>query len=133
MIQIKIAFLIWLASLNFLRGYHWRPLGIALMSISMGLWVAIALKTWWLLFACGVPMGVCLGLGDHNRGVWCSLVALGASFALLITGHLFWLWFVLYCGGNYLLGWVCCNKLKLPQPIIDPITGAGFGVIVFLI
>lgn len=133
MIWIKIVLLLWLAGLNWARGYHWRPLGIALITLTLGTYFAIDLKLWGLLIAIGIPTGICLGLHDHNRGVWCSIVALGASFALLITGHLHWYWFVAYCGGNYLLGWICNNELKLVQKVIDPITGIGFGSLILLV
>ena len=130
---LKLLILLLSSVLNFLRGYHWRPLCIALMAIMFGAYFAIHLHIWWLLFAVGIPLGICLGLHDGNRGAWCSIDALGVSFALLVTGHLFWLWFVLYCGGNYLVGWIGNNKLKLPQVIIDPLTGLALAVIVLLV
>lgn len=133
MIWLKIGLIIWLAVWNALRGYHYRPLGIAVMSISLGLALAFFTHIWWILFASGIPVGVCLGISDKNRGVWCSLVALGASFAILLTGNLAWYWFIAYCGGNYLLGWIGNNKLKLKQIPLDFITGAGFGVVVLLV
>lgn len=132
MLIIKIIVVLLMAILNFTRGYHWRPISMLAMTFIMGAYFSFLYNTWWLFPAVGLPMYGCLSLSNHNRGVWCSLVALGASFALLITGHLFWLWFILYCAGNYLLGWLVNNKLKLPQLPNDLITGAGFGILVFL-
>jgi hypothetical protein len=119
------------AVLNWTRGYHWRPLSIALMSILMGFYWASRLGIWWMLFAVGIPMGVALGLHDQNRGVWCSLVAVGASVVLLVTGHLPWYWFAAYCALNYALGAILV-KNKAKQKVIDPVTGAGFGLLIFL-
>ena len=138
MIWINIALLFWIAFLNWARGYHWRPLGIALITFTFASYFAITLHLWWLFLAIGIPTGVCLGLHDHNRGVWCSLVALGISFALLVSGHLAWYWFIAYCGGNFLLGWIINNpkivgeKLS-QQKYIDPITGMGFASIFFMV
>ena len=129
----KILITLLISGLNFTRGYHWRPLSIAFMSIIMGLYFAITIKIWWLLFAVGVPMGICLGLHDHNRGVWCSIVALGASITLLLTGNLAWYWFAIYCAGNFGLGWLMVNKLKAKQLLTDLVTGVGFGGLVWLL
>jgi hypothetical protein len=136
--MIKLTFILVMAILNFLRGWGKmpflrRPQCIALMVLIMGLWGIFITHIWWMIFAIAIPMGITLGISDKNRGVWCSLVALGASFALLMTGHLAWYWFALYCGGNFILGWIGVNKLKLNQVIIDPLTGGGFGSLVYLI
>ena len=133
MIWIKIAIILAMAGLNWARGYHWRPPCMIAMTVLMGAYFAILLHAWWLFPLVGLPMYGCLSLHDHNRGTWCSLVALGASFALLVTGHLAWYWFGFYCGFNFLLGWVTNNELKLSQLWEDLITGAGFGSLVFLI
>lgn len=119
-----------LAYLNYLRGYHYRIPCMTAMSILMGLYWAFYLHTWWIFPLVGLPMYACLSLHDHNRGVWCSVVALGASFGLLITGHLAWYWFILYCTTNFGLGYLCVNKFKLSQFWTDLITGAGFGLLV---
>ena len=118
-----------IAYLNYLRGYHYRIPCMIAISVIMGLWFAITLH-WWLFPLVGLPMYGCLSLHDQNRGAWCSLVALGASFALLVTGHLAWYWFIVYCATNYGLGWLCVNKLKLNQFWTDLITGAGFGLLI---
>ena len=133
MLIVKIIILFLMAILNFLRGYHYRPICMLAMSFLMGLYFAFLFHTWWLFVAIGLPFYGCLSLSDSNRGTWCSIDALGVSFALLVTGHLFWLWFALYCASNYLIGWIGNNKLKLPQVIIDPLTGASLASIIFLI
>ena len=128
---IRIAILVILAYLNYLRGYHYRMPCMIAMSMLMGLYWAIYLHIWWLFPLVGLPMFGCLTLHDHNRGVWCSLVALGASFGLLVTGHLHWYWFIVYCAGNFGLGYLMVNKLKATQLWADLVTGAGFGILVF--
>ena len=102
---IKLLLVILFAVLNFLRGYHWRPLCIALMVLTMGLYGAFITHLWYMLFFIAIPMGICLGLQDQNRGIWCSLVALGASVALLSFGYLAWYWWVVYCALNFALGY----------------------------
>ena len=136
MIWIKILIVLLMAVLNYTRGKHWRPISMLAMTFIMGSYFAILYHTWWLFIVVGGPMYGCLTLPDGNRGVWCSLVALGASIALLLTGHLAWYWFIVYCGGNFLLGWIA-NKPKIwgkwsNQFTVDMITGAGFGALVFL-
>jgi len=129
---IRILILLIMATLNWTRGYHWRPISMLAMTFIMGIYFALLLHTWWLFVVVGAPMYACLSLHDGNRGVWCSLVSLGASVFLLFFGYLSLFWFIIYCGVNFILGWQL-NKQKVQQSIIDPITGAGFGSLVFLI
>jgi hypothetical protein len=100
-----------------------------MMTLAMASYWAWYAHAWWMLLGVGIPMGICLGLKDHNRGVWCSLVALGASICPLVFGYITLPWFVIYCGGNYLLGWITNNKMKLVQKKEDWVTGVGFGLI----
>lgn len=134
---IRLILIAIIAILNWLRGWGKapflkRPECMILMSVIMGLYWAIYLHIWWLFPLVGGPMYGCLSLGDKNRGVWCSLVALGTSFFLLLTGNLAWYWFGLYCGGNYLIGWYTNNKLMLPQLWEDLVTGIGFGLLLLI-
>ena len=131
---IRFILIALIAYLNYLRGYHYRIPSMIAMTMLTGLYFAIYYHTWWLFAAVGLPMYGCLSLHDGNRGAWCSLVALGASFALLLTGHLAWYWFIAYCGGNYLIGWIMNNPKIMGkysiQLYIDLVTGIGFGLIV---
>ena len=130
---IRILFIAVIALLNYLRGYHYRIPCMSAMTIIMGLWFAITLHHWWLFPLVGLPMYGCLSLHDQNRGVWCSLVALGTSLGLVLTGFLVWYLWLTYIITNYLIGWLTNNKLKLPQLWEDIVTGVGFASLIFLI
>jgi hypothetical protein len=93
---------------------------------------AFKIGIWWMFFPIFIPFVICLSLHDHNRGVWCSLDALGVSFALLITGHLHWYLWLAYCALNYGVGAIL-NKNEAGQLIEDTLEGAGLASIVLLI
>ena len=138
MIYLKLILLILLPILNALRGYGKipflrRPQCIAIMSVSMGLYLAWVCKVWWLFFLCGGLMAGLLSTGDSNRPLWCFLVALGASLGLVLTHHLAWWLFVPYLGLNAFLGWLANNRLKLKQIPNDLVTGAGIATITFIV
>ena len=130
---IRIALLPWMGWWNFKRGKDSRPLGIAMMTLAMSLYWAWFTHIWWMLLAVGIPMGITIGLGDKNRGLWCLRISLAESLAPAITGYLFGWWAFLivpaYCGFSYFLGWFTNDKLKLVQKKTDWITGIGFGLI----
>lgn len=84
---------------------------------------------------------LCLGYGDKSplrhvfgdgwgRGIWGLIVGACLSLALFLSGSLAWYFFAFYLALNFTLE----NALKkLPQSIGDPVIGAGFASIVFLI
>lgn len=133
MIWIKLAILLLCAYLNWQGGYNTLWCRRFLMPFILAVSCGFFSQWWWAIPAIFIPMAITLSLHNQNRGVWCSIVALSASFALLVTGHLAWYWFIVYCGGNFLIGWVGNNKLKLPQVIIDPLTGGAIGSLVFFV
>ena len=129
---IKLLLILLSSFLNWAGGYHWLWARRFIMPFAIALFIAIKINIWWLFLACGVPMVICLSLHDQNRGVWCVLTALGVSFALLVTGHIHWYFWVIYCALNYLIGAIL-NKNKAGQLIEDIVEGAGFASLIFLI
>jgi hypothetical protein len=132
MLLEKIAIVLLSSFLNWAGGYHWLWARRWSMTFLIALGCAFFTHCWWIFPLVMIPMAISLSLHDQNRGVWCVMTSLGASIALLLTGHLAWYWFIVYNVINYVLGWQLV-KNKQTQLICDTITGAGFGLIVFLI
>ncbi len=118
--------------LNWAGGYHWLWCRRFVMSFVIAFYCALRIKVWWIFFPIMVPFAVCLSLHDQNRGVWCSLDALGASFALLAMGYIHWYFWATYCALNYGIGAIF-NKNKAGQLIEDMAEGAGLGSLVLFI
>lgn len=133
----KIIFVLLISILNLLRGWGKvpflrRPQCIALMSILTGSFLAHLCHNFWLLFLCGVPMGICLGLHNQNRGVYALSISAASTIALLFTGHLVWYLFLVYIAVNYLVSYFL-EKYHAHILIIDPLSGICLGTIVYLV
>lgn len=141
MIELKLLVLGVCSALFWLGGFGWLPARRFIMPSLILITCFLFCKNPWLVsqLTC---MGIfCLGYGEKSplrhcfgngwgRGVWGLLAAICLSLPLLLTGHLVWYFFVPYLILNFILE----NALKdIPQPIGDPIIGAGFSCIVLLI
>ena len=96
---------------------------------------------WWTLTMLSTMGIFCLGYGEDSplhhifgngwgRGVWGLLAGLTLSTGLFFSGHLHLYFYLPYLALSFTLE----NVLKdLNQNLGDPLIGAGFGLILFLI
>ena len=96
---------------------------------------------WWTLTMLATMGIFCMGYGEDSplrhifgdawgRGVWGLLAGITLSTGLFFSGHLHLYFYLPYLALNFTLE---PALRKLPQDIGDPLIGAGFGSIVFLI
>jgi len=114
--------------LNYKGGKDWLPARRFIMPAVIALYCAIAVKTWWLFFALGIPMGLMLSLSNDIRWLYCLRVAL-ASAGLFICGAIGWVWYIIYAALCTASGFTS----SWPQKYTDPITGMAFSILVWLV
>ena len=129
------------AGLFWWGGYSWHNARRFIMPVVLTGALYLLLNSLWALTALSSSVIFCLGYGDKSvlrrvfgngwgRAIWGLLSGLAISLGLFLTGHVFWYFFLPYL----ILCFVLEDALKnLPQWIGDPIIGAGFGVIVFIV
>ena len=133
MILLKLSIMGASAILNFWGGKHWLWCRRFVMSSTIALFFAITLKTWWLFPLIFFPFWGALTLPNHNRGLWCGAVSIGASAALFFLGHMHLCFLISYVLGNAFLGWFMNDKLKADEYKNDVSEGLGFSSEVFLV
>lgn len=150
-VELACAALFWLGGFIFLSAR--RDIMPPLLTISCALFA----ECWWALTMLTSVVIYHLGYGEKStfkhifgdgwgRGVWGLLAGLCLSTWALVTGHLCapphphwlsildnfptWIWFLIYNAGNFTFE----NALKrIPQCIGDPIIGAWFASIVWIV
>lgn len=146
MFELKIAIMVFCATLFWWGGFSWKPARRFIMPsiITVAcLLIAHTIQThnWYQLTQLSCIGVFCLGYGDNSplkhifgngwgRGVWGLLGALALSLDLFLSGHMVWYYFLGYLGLNFTFE----NALKnIPQAIGDTIIGIGFSSIIILI
>lgn len=141
MIELKFLVFAVCSALFWLGGFCWLPARRFIMPSLLMVTCVLFCKNSWLLTQLSCIGIFCLGYGEKSplrhcfgngwgRGVWGLIASICLSIGLFLTGHIYWYFFVPYLILNFTLE----NALKdIPQVIGDPIIGAGFSCIVFLI
>lgn len=98
--------------------------------------ISVLAHVWWLgLTVLPVIATLCLGYknfgsGNFSRGLWLFVQCILIGAGLMLTGHLSWYLYLLYC----LIGGILGGSLvSLWQPLGDFIEGFCLGSILFLI
>lgn len=121
--------------------------------IILALYLACALKTWWLFLACGIGYGLTIPIGYGEptaddpkpsflgkifkvgwliRGIYGLIVACFGALGLVLGHFLAWPAYLLYLALNFAIGAILV-KFKAPDYIIEPFIGLGIGSIIFLV
>lgn len=141
MILLKFAVMAICSALFWLGGYSWKPARRFILPTILTATALLFTHSWWCLLMLSSMATFSLGYGDNSifrkifgngwgRGVYGLLSAICLSLILLLTHHIGVWFFVGYLALNFSLE----NALKnIPQKIGDPIIGAGFASIIFLI
>lgn len=142
MVTLKIVTILVSSALYFIGGEWWHNarryiLPIALMSslacITNNLFVLISIVplSAWLTIGYGEKSLLNKYLGDAGaRGIYLSISCLIIGSTMMITGHLVWILFILYCLVAGILGGTLRNA---PIWIGDPIFGLALSSILFLV
>ena len=112
MIFIKIIISFICGVLGAWGGYNFLPARRFILPVVLGFGVSVVTHIWWsgvLVFPlCGT---LCIGYANTGkwwRGMWAFIQAVTAGVGLLLTGHLAWYFYILYCilagvlGGLYI-------------------------------
>lgn len=122
-------------------GFSWHNARRFILPVVISSSLAFFSHSWWGLTALASIGVFCLGYGEKSpmrhifgngwgRGAWGLLAAIALSVGLFLTGHIHWYFFVPYLALNFTLE----NALKnINQLIGDPIIGAGFASILFIV
>ena len=143
--------------LFWLGGRDWGHKAFRRVGISfiLALYLACALKIWWLFLACGIgyALTICLGYGSISdddpkpsflakllndkvgwltRGVYGLLVSGIGTISLVLGGFIVLPLYVVYVICNFVTGAILC-KIKAPAIIIEPMVGLMIGSIVLFV
>ena len=119
-----------------LGGFCFLPARRFILPSVLAISVSFFDHIWWLgILILPVIGTLCLaykdfGSGKFSRGCWLFVQYVLVGTGLLLTGHLYWYFFVPYCILGGILGGSLVN---LWQPLGDFIEGLFLGCIVFLI
>ena len=121
--------------------------------IILALYLACALKTWWLFLACGVGYGLTLPIGYGEptpddtklswlgkvfrvgwliRGLYGLIVACFGALGLVLGGFIPLTGYFAYLVLQFAVGAILCH-FRAPDYIIEPCVGLGIGSVVFFI
>lgn len=134
-ILVKLAIDAICGVLNSLGGFHFLWMRRYIMPFVLAIAASIQLHILWIgLVVLPVIGTLCLGYfgkGSHfGRGLWLFLQSLVIGIGLLLTGHIYWYFFLPYIVISGVLGGSLVN---LFQPIGDFIEGFWLGSIILLI
>ncbi len=135
-----------------LGGWRWKWCRRIIVPVSLALYLSITLKTWWLFFAVGMPLGLTIPIGYGEptpddpkpsflgqifrkgwliRGIYGAIVAGSGSLGLLVTKYIGFSGYFIYIVLNFTIGAVLC-RIKAPDWLVEPLIGAGVALLVLL-
>jgi hypothetical protein len=140
--MIKLVVMLICAALYFIGGLCFLPARRFIMPFVIALACAFFTGVWWAFFLPLPMIGcLCIGYGEDSwlrkilpdaiaRAVWGFLVAITASFGLLMAGFLPLWAFMPYLAVNLLLNGLLVHW---KQVIADPILGLGFSSLILFV